>query len=207
ERALDHRVRADHHPRLASWRGLEPAGAAAHGEPALDRRADPDGDVAVAGPHAAADLRLHQADGAVHRFHVMRDHAAMPGEHAAVDGADAVADLHLAFQPDGAIDRLQFAHLGPGPDLDAAIDRAGFPGAGVLADDDAAIDRPELAVRRACGNLDTAVDLADVLGGPRRRSGQQQGQGDGGNAVSGHGRPPVRLYAAWDHAGLQSAPV
>src|SRR5690606_1047678 len=66
-------------------------------------------------------------------------------------------------------------------------------------DDHAAIDGFQLAVRLAGGNLDAAVDLADVLRGPGRRHGQQQGQGEGKDAGAGHG-------ASWERSVRAMSP-
>src|SRR5690606_22632862 len=196
QRALDHRARADHHPRLALGRGLEPAAAALDAEAAGHHRADADGDVAVDRLDVAAQLGLDQPDGAVDGLDVAGHGAAAVDEHAAVDGLDAAGGLHVAADADRAVDRVQAADAGVGADLDAAVDGAGVAGLGAVADADAAVDGVQLTVDGAGGDLDAAVDLADVVGRPGRGHGQQQAEGDGGEAGLGHGGPPFTSVRA-----------
>src|SRR5690606_34005089 len=76
------------------------------------------------------------------------------------------------------------------------VDGAGVASLGAVADADAAVDGVQLTVDGAGGDLDAAVDLADVVGRPGRGHGQQQAEGDGGEAGLGHGGPPFTSVRA-----------
>ena len=71
-------------------------------------RVDADGDVAVDGLDAAADVGVDQADGAVDGLDVAADVAAAVDEDAAVDGFDAAGRCcTLRADADAAVDGFQ----------------------------------------------------------------------------------------------------
>src|SRR5690606_6893623 len=196
QRAVDHRVRADHDPRHLP---LAEADAEAvrllHPQAAPDARAGADGDVAGHRLDAAPDVGVDQPDRAVDRADAAFHAPAAVDEDAAVDGLQVAADARVAAEVDAAVDGGDVAggHFVAG--IDAAVDGLHVAGAGAALQVDAAVDGAEVAVGLAGFRGDVAVDLVDVAAvlGERGRGQRDQGEEEQGSVhrvapgpVAGH---------------------
>src|SRR3546814_2985326 len=108
-------------------------------QPAAYVRVDADGDVAVDGLDAAAQLGGDDADRAVDRFDALGDVAAAADEDAAVDRLDAAADARPLADADVAVDGAQVLGLDVVAGLDAAVDGLCVPGVRAALRADAAV--------------------------------------------------------------------
>ena len=89
---------------------------------AHDVRTHADGDVAVHGLDAAAEIGIDHADRAIHRGHVAAHVAATVDEDAAIDGFHVAVDLRPLAETDAAVDRGDGTRGDVVPGFDAAVD-------------------------------------------------------------------------------------
>src|SRR3546814_304296 len=155
-------------------------------------RVDADGDVAVDGLDAAAQLGGDDADRAVDRFDALGDVAAAADEDAAVDRLDAAADARPLADVDVAVDGAQVLGLDVVAGLDPAVDGLCVPGVRAVFQADAAVDGFQVAVHLPGLGGDAAVHLVDVGAVGRRGHGagsqqQRQREGQGKAGQDGHG--------------------
>src|SRR4249919_3303714 len=195
QRAVHLRIRTDDDARRLVLVHREPARAGLLDmDAAVHVRADAHGDVAVDRLDARAQVRVDQADRAVHRFHALGDVAAAVDEDAAVHRLDAIGDARLGAHADAAVHGGQPAGAHVVEGLDAAVDCIGVAGARARFDADAAVDGRQIAVGLAGLGGDAAVDLVDVFvvglgGGGTAGEGHCEAQGEG-EAGARHGERP-----------------
>src|SRR6185437_6764449 len=165
QRALHHRVRADHDNRLALAAPAEPAVVVrlVDQDAALDMRAGTHGDVAGHGFEAAGDVGGVQGDRAVDVGEMAAHLRALRQGDGAIDGLDLAVDLAAGGEPDRAVDGAQFAGAGLRTEIHRAVDGTGLLHHRVIADVHAAVHRADVAGMLAGVHLHAAVDLVDVV--------------------------------------------
>src|SRR3546814_20434000 len=163
--AFHHRIGSDHDARLAVAAELDRQPGRVllvDLQPAAYVRVDADGDVAVDGLDAAAQLGGDGADRAVDRFDALGDVAAAADEDAAVDRLDAAADARPPADADVAVDGAQVLGLDVVAGLAAAVDGLCVPGVRAVLPADAAVAGVQVAVHLAGLGGDPAVHLFDI---------------------------------------------